>query len=133
MKLTNSPKHKPPSPVGAPKKSNHSQGEAASRTKIARNNDGQLVRLKRVRRKRETQAPAELTNPNPTLNQVYGSDRVQMTSELGKPAPVQTKPNAVGTKKNRYRSLTPGLNGLVKKANPMPPYRSPMTSFETVL
>lgn len=133
MKLTHSSKDKPSSSVGLPKKSHHSQGEAASRTKIARNGDGQLVRLKRVRRKKETNAPNQLASPHPTPSQVFGSDRVSTTSELGMAAPVQSKPNAVGTKKNRYRSLTPGLNSLVKKANPMPAFRSPLTSFETVL
>ena len=131
MKPTHSTKHKSSNPPAPRQRS--AQSDASSRTKIARNDEGQLVRLKRVRRKKETKAPTQLANPNPSPNQVYGSDRVSTTSELGMAAPVQSKPSGVGVKKGRYRSLTPGLNSLVKKANPMPTFRSPMTSFETFL
>jgi hypothetical protein len=82
--------------------------------KYKRRDDGQLVRLRRVRRKKSAD-PSSVPNP---INTVKSGRRVQSTSELGKAAPVQTKPNGVGMKKARYRSITPGTASMVIKANP---------------
>lgn len=79
--------------------------------KYKRREDGTLVKLRRVRRKKPV---AEVANPQPVTN----GRRVFSTSELGKAAPVQTKPDAIHAKKGRYRSITPGTANLVIKANP---------------
>ena len=86
---------------------------AARKVKFKTKPDGTTVKSKRVRRKKKAQ-PTSLQNPTPS--KVFGSDRVTLTSELNKPAPVQSKPNAIWAKRPRYRSLQPGIGNLVAKA-----------------
>ena len=81
--------------------------------KYKRRQDGQLVKLRRVRRKK-TPEMGSLVN----LSQSKSGARAKSTSEMGMPAPVQTKSNAVWAKKGRYRSITPGTGSLIIKANP---------------
>ena len=105
-------------------------------TKYKRREDGQLVRLRRVRRRKAAESGfGSVPNPSST---VPAGRRVQSTSELGKAAPVQTKPNAVGVKKGRYRSVTPGTGSLIIKANPSdrkatPSEMRPMVTVDQML
>ena len=98
-------------------------------TKYKRREDGKLVRLRRVRRKKN---PADTGHVPSDINAIQNNRRVTSTSELGKAAPVQTKPDSDFVKKARYRSITPGTAGLVIKANPSP-HKRPLNTLDTVI
>lgn len=85
------------------------------KSKLVQKDDGKTVKMVQIRRKRKKTASVseDLANPNGLSG---SSQRVALTDELGRVAPIQTKPSAVGAKKTRYRSIQPGLSNLVKKA-----------------
>lgn len=98
-------------------------------TKYKRREDGKLVKLRRVRRKKN---PADTAHVPSDINAIQNNRRVTSTSELGKAAPVQTKPDADFVKRARYRSITPGTANMVIKANPSPNKR-PLSTLDTVI
>lgn len=98
-------------------------------TKYKRRDDGTLVKLRRVKRKKK---PADTADVPSNLHALQSNRRVTSTSELGKAAPIQTKPDADFVKKARYRSITPGTAGMVIKANPAPNKR-PLNTLDTVI
>ena len=98
-------------------------------TKYKRREDGKLVKLRRVRRKKK---PADTGHVPSDINAIQNNRRVTSTSELGKAAPVQTKPDSDFVKKARYRSITPGTAGMVIKANPSP-HKRPLNTLDTVI
>lgn len=106
------------------------RGETSPKTtKFVKRDDGSLVKLRRVRRKK---SPAEAAALPAHPEQLQTPRGVTTTSELGKPAPIQAKPEAVYAKKGRYRSITPGTANLVKKSTP-PPHARPLHTKETIL
>ena len=98
-------------------------------TKYKRREDGKLVKLRRVRRKKK---PADTAHVPSDLNALQNNRRVTSTSELGKAAPVQAKPDSDFVKKARYRSITPGTANMVIKANPSP-HKRPLNTLDTVI
>lgn len=99
--------------------------------KYYKTEDGRTVRLKRVRRKKQVgQAALAVSNPN---TNVKTGDRVSTTSEMNKPAPVQGKTSAYQSKKPRRRAITPGISGIIKKANPAPKPKDPFSLVEMTL
>lgn len=104
------------------------RGEVTPKHKLKTLDDGRVLRLRRVRRKKK---PLEPT-PTVTPNSFAGTNRSATTSELNKPAPVASKPDSVGGKKARYRSITPGTSQLVKRSTPAHHFR-PMTTVEQTL
>jgi hypothetical protein len=98
-----------------------------------RREDGKLVKLRRVRRKKSAEVTS-LGNPSSASK----GGRTQSTSEMEKAAPVQTKTNGVWTKKARYRTITPGTGNMVIKANPSdrlanPAEKRPLNTLDTVI
>ena len=103
----------------------------AAQHKYHKTEDGRVVKLKRVRRKKQaTHAPTAVANPN---TDVRTGDRVTTTSEMNKPAPVQGKAAAHQSKKPRRRAITPGISGMIKKANPAPRPKDPLSLVEMTL